>query len=70
VRILPWHVHAAWTSSFVRGRHTYLIPVLPDRGPDGLAERWLGGRRARVTGTDLLDRFVRDWDLLLDEVRR
>jgi hypothetical protein len=30
-----WHVHGSWTTSFVQGRHTYLLPVLPDRGPDG-----------------------------------
>jgi len=35
MRILHWHVHAAWTTSFVQGPHTYLMPVLPDRGPDG-----------------------------------
>ena len=84
MRILLWHVHGAWTTAFVNGAHEYLVPVLPDRGPDGrgrartyvwpeaavevtpeeaaaaevdvvvvqrphelegLAERWLGGRR-------------------------
>lgn len=35
MRILVWHVHSSWLSSFVQGGHTYLIPVLPDRGPDG-----------------------------------
>ena len=35
MRILHWHVHAAWTTSFVHGGHTVLLPVLPDRGPDG-----------------------------------
>ena len=84
MRILIWHVHGAWTTSFVHGPHTYLVPVVPGRGPDGrgrartyrwpgsaievtaeeardadvdvvvlqrpeelegLAERWLGGRR-------------------------
>jgi hypothetical protein len=84
MRILLWHVHGSWTTAFVQGRHQYLVPVLPDRGPDGrgrartwdwpasvveitpeslartdvevvilqrphelegLAERWLGGRR-------------------------
>ena len=84
MRILIWHVHGAWTTAFVHGRHEYLIPVVPGRGPDGrgrartyawpasavevtpetlartdvdvvvlqrpeeldgLAERWLGGRR-------------------------
>jgi glycosyltransferase involved in cell wall biosynthesis len=35
VRILHWHVHGAWTTAFVHGDHDYLIPVEPDRGPDG-----------------------------------
>jgi hypothetical protein len=35
MRILLWHVHGAWTTSFVHGRHDYVVPVLPDRGPDG-----------------------------------
>jgi hypothetical protein len=35
VRILLWHVHGAWTTAFVHGRHEYVVPVLPDRGPDG-----------------------------------
>ncbi|GAA1115135.1 glycosyltransferase [Kribbella jejuensis] len=35
MRILAWHVHAAWMTSFVQGNHDYLVPVLPDRGPDG-----------------------------------
>jgi len=35
VRILLWHVHGAWTTSFVHGDHEYLVPVEPGRGPDG-----------------------------------
>jgi hypothetical protein len=35
MNILLWHVHGSWTTSFVQGPHRYLIPVLPDRGPDG-----------------------------------
>jgi glycosyltransferase involved in cell wall biosynthesis len=35
MRILLWHVHGSWTTSFVQGAHDYLLPVLPDRGPDG-----------------------------------
>ncbi|GAA1587803.1 glycosyltransferase [Kribbella sancticallisti] len=35
MRILAWHVHAAWMTSFVQGPHEYYVPVLPDRGPDG-----------------------------------
>jgi hypothetical protein len=38
MRVLVWHVHGSWTTSFVQGRHTYLLPVTPDRGP------WGGGR--------------------------
>jgi hypothetical protein len=36
VRILLWHVHGSWTTSFVQGGHEYVVPVTPDRGPDGL----------------------------------
>jgi hypothetical protein len=36
VKILLWHVHGAWTTAFVHGRHEYVVPVLPDRGPDGV----------------------------------
>jgi len=36
VRVLLWHVHGSWTTAFVQGRHEYLVPVTPDRGPDGL----------------------------------
>ena len=35
MRILLWHVHGSWTTAFVQGDHEYLVPVLPDRGPDG-----------------------------------
>ncbi|HEY7224188.1 MAG TPA: glycosyltransferase [Micromonosporaceae bacterium] len=35
MRILIWHVHAAWTTAFVAGCHDYVLPVLPDRGPFG-----------------------------------
>ncbi|MDX6592021.1 MAG: hypothetical protein QOJ13_1217 [Gaiellales bacterium] len=35
MNVLLWHVHGAWTTAFVHGPHRYLIPLLPDRGPDG-----------------------------------
>jgi len=35
VRILLWHVHAAWATAFVSGPHTYLVPATADRGPYG-----------------------------------
>lgn len=33
LRILHWHVHGSWSTAFVQGRHTYLLPVhTDDRG--------------------------------------
>jgi glycosyltransferase involved in cell wall biosynthesis len=42
MRILLWHVHGSWTTAFVQGEHEYVVPVLPDRGPDGRgrAQTW------------------------------
>lgn len=42
MRILLWHVHGSWTTALVHGDHEYLVPVLPDRGPDGRgrAQTW------------------------------
>jgi len=42
MRILLWHVHGSWTTAFVQGRHEYLLPVLAERGADGLgrARTW------------------------------
>lgn len=35
MRVLIWHVHGSWMTSFVQGPDEYLVPVVPDRGPDG-----------------------------------
>ena len=35
MRVLVWHVHGSWLTAFVQGNHEYVVPVLPDRGPDG-----------------------------------
>jgi Glycosyl transferases group 1 len=42
MKVFLWHVHGSYTTSLVQGRHEYLIPVLPDRGADGLgrARTW------------------------------
>ncbi len=42
MNVFLWHVHGSYTTSFVQGRHRYLVPVLPDRGPDGRgrAQTW------------------------------
>ncbi|HEV2087049.1 MAG TPA: hypothetical protein VGR21_01935, partial [Cryptosporangiaceae bacterium] len=35
MRVFLWHVHGSYTTALVHGRHEYLVPVLPDRGPAG-----------------------------------
>ena len=50
MRILLWHVHGAWTTAFVHGDHDYVVPVLPDRGSDGVGiARTYDWPRDRVT---------------------
>jgi hypothetical protein len=36
VNILLWHVHGSWTTSFVHGKHRYLVPVNAARDQWGL----------------------------------
>ncbi|MBN6038379.1 glycosyltransferase [Amycolatopsis sp. 195334CR] len=36
MKVLAWHVHGSWMDAFVRGRHTYVLPVRPEGGPWGL----------------------------------
>lgn len=42
MRILMWHVHGSWTTSFVQGEHEYVLPLTPGRDSDGLgrARTW------------------------------
>jgi len=56
VRILIWHVHGSWTTAFVQGPHEYLLPVTPDRGPDGLgrARTWQWPASAREMTSEQL----------------
>jgi glycosyltransferase involved in cell wall biosynthesis len=35
MRVLLWHVHGSWTTSFVQGPDDYLVPVDAERSPDG-----------------------------------
>ena len=61
MRVLLWHVHGSWTTAFVQGPHEYLLPVTPDRGPDGLgsARTWDWPASAReVTPAQLRDEGV------------
>jgi hypothetical protein len=49
MRILVWHVHGSWMTSFVAGHHDYVIPLTPDRDADGRgrAQTWDWPARAR-----------------------
>jgi glycosyltransferase involved in cell wall biosynthesis len=61
VRILLWHVHGSWTTSFVQGDHDYLLPLTPGRDSDGLgrARTWDWPRNAvEVPCEDLYDTEV------------
>lgn len=42
MRVLLWHVHGSWKTSFVHGDPDHLVPVTPARGSDGLgrAQTW------------------------------
>jgi glycosyltransferase involved in cell wall biosynthesis len=35
MRVLHWHVHGSWSTAFVHGPHTVLVPVTPGRDADG-----------------------------------
>ncbi|PFG39945.1 glycosyl transferase family 1 [Georgenia soli] len=56
MKILIWHVHGSWLNPFVQGPDEYLIPVLPDRGPDGLgrARTWTWPQSARELAPEQL----------------
>jgi hypothetical protein len=36
VKVLLWHVHGSYATALVQAGHDYVVPVLPDRSPDGL----------------------------------
>lgn len=56
MNVLLWHVHGSWTTSFVAGTHDYVLPLLPDRGPDGRgrARTWDWPVSAREVPADAL----------------
>jgi hypothetical protein len=61
MNILLWHVHGSWTTAFVQGPHTYLVPVTPARDADGLGRAvtfsWPASVR-EATPEDLTDTDV------------
>ncbi|MCW2953256.1 MAG: glycosyl transferase, group 1 [Conexibacter sp.] len=54
MNVLLWHVHGSWTTAFVQGPHRYLLPVRPDRGPDGRgrAQTWAWPENAVEVGPE------------------
>jgi hypothetical protein len=56
MRILLWHVHGSWTTSFVQGAHEYVFPVDARRSPDGLgrARTWEWPPTAREVPVEAL----------------
>jgi hypothetical protein len=81
MKVLVWHVHGSWTTSFVQGTHEYLLPVTPGRDADGLgrARTWDWPASAReVTPEQLRDEQVdvvvlqrmRDLELVRDWLGR
>jgi hypothetical protein len=54
VNVLLWHVHGSWTTALVQGEHTYLLPVVAGRGPDGRgrARTWNWPAGAREVGRE------------------
>jgi hypothetical protein len=58
VNVLIWHHHGSWTTGFLQGTHTYLLPVVTGRGPDGRgrATSWIWPAQGReVAPSELAD---------------
>ena len=76
MRILLWHVHGSWTDAFVRGRHEYLLPILPGGGAWGLGRAgrdWPESVREVDLATleaDAVDAVVLQRSEEIDEVAR
>jgi glycosyltransferase involved in cell wall biosynthesis len=60
ITVLLWHVHGSWTTSFVQGRHRYLVPVLPGGGPWG---RGRSGRDWPASVREVAAERLRDTDV-------
>jgi glycosyltransferase involved in cell wall biosynthesis len=65
MRILLWHVHGSWTTAFVQGSHDYVVPVLPDRGPDGVGRARTWSWPASVTELPPQALREQDFDVVL-----
>jgi glycosyltransferase involved in cell wall biosynthesis len=63
LNILLWHVHGSWTTSFVQGKHRYLIPVNDAR------DAWGRGRARTFDWPDTVEELpleqIRDADVAI-----
>jgi Glycosyl transferases group 1 len=63
VNILLWHVHGSWTTSFVQGKHRYLVPVNAARDEWGRGRARTFDWPASVEEVDIAR--VRDVDVVV-----
>lgn len=63
MNILLWHVHGSWTTSFVQGKHRYLVPVNAARDEWGRGRARTFDWPASVSEVDLAE--VRDVDAVV-----
>ncbi|MGW1161566.1 glycosyltransferase [Streptomyces sp. NPDC002519] len=68
MNILLWRVHSSWTTAFVQGPHTYLVPVTPGRDPDGPGRARPGSWPASVR--EVTPEELRDTDVDLVLLQR
>ncbi|MBG0561259.1 glycosyltransferase [Actinoplanes aureus] len=63
MNILLWHVHGSWTTSFVQGKHRYLVPVNTER------DAWGRGRAQTFDWPDTVEELplqeIKDIDLAI-----
>jgi len=64
-RILLWHVHGSWTTSFVQGGHEYVVPVDAERGPDGRGRASTWDWPSNVSEVPLSELRAQDVDLVI-----
>jgi glycosyltransferase involved in cell wall biosynthesis len=65
MRILLWHVHGSWTTSFVQGEHEYVVPLTPGRDADGLGRARSWTWPASVEEVSVADLSGADFDVVL-----
>ena len=65
MRILLWHVHGSWTTSFLQGEHDYLLPLTPGRDSDGLGRARTWDWPASAVEVPVQELTVADIDLVV-----